>query len=163
MSRSTRLLISLFAVFALVLAACGDDDADDTATEGDESSETTEAEGDDAAETTEAMEDEDEGETTEAEGEGDGEGDGDAMVDAECPAESGTLNVGTKFDQPLFGVNTPDGVVGFDAEIAKYVAEQLGCTDVEFQEAVSANREPFPRERHGRHGGRHLHDQRRPR
>ncbi|MGI9616270.1 MAG: glutamate ABC transporter substrate-binding protein [Acidimicrobiales bacterium] len=137
MSRNARLLIALFAVFALVLAACGSDD-DDTTTEGDESTETTEAEGD-AAETTEAMEDED-GETTEAM---EDEGDGEAMVDAECPSESGTLNVGTKFDQPLFGVNTPDGVVGFDAEVANYVAEQLGCTSVEFQEAVSANREPF--------------------
>ena len=139
MSRYTRLLISIFAGFALLLAACGDD-SDDTTTDEttEEGTETTEAEAEDGAETTEA-EGEDDAETTEAEGEDDGE----AMVDAECPAESGTLNVGTKYDQPLFGVNTPDGVVGFDASIAEYVAEQLGCTGVEFQEAVSANREPF--------------------
>ena len=142
MSRHIRLLIAMFAGLALLLAACGDDDGDDTTTD-----ETTEEGTDEGTETTEA-EGDGESETTEAEGDGEedameDEEDGEAMADAECPAESGTLNVGTKYDQPLFGVNTPDGVVGFDAEIAAYVAEQLGCTDVEFQEAVSANREPF--------------------
>ncbi len=53
-----------------------------------------------------------------------------------------TLQVGTKYDQPLFGVNTPDGVVGFDAEIAKHIASELGM-EISFQEAVSANRETF--------------------
>ena len=75
--------------------------------------------------------------------EGADDGDDAEAADVTCPNDSGTLQVGTKYDQPLFGVNTPDGVIGFDAEIASYVAEQLGCTDVEFQEAVSANREPF--------------------
>jgi glutamate transport system substrate-binding protein len=56
--------------------------------------------------------------------------------------EGGTLTVGTKYDQPLFGVETPDGVVGFDADIARYIGEQMGM-EVEFMEAVSANREPF--------------------
>lgn len=63
--------------------------------------------------------------------------------DAEAPAADGeTLTVGVKYDQPLFGVNTPDGVVGFDAEIANLIGEKLG-RPVEFQEAVSANRESF--------------------
>ncbi|MEZ5228203.1 MAG: glutamate ABC transporter substrate-binding protein [Acidimicrobiales bacterium] len=57
-------------------------------------------------------------------------------------ASGETLKVGVKYDQPLFGVNTPDGVVGFDAEIAKIIGEELG-RPVEFQEAVSANRETF--------------------
>ncbi len=62
---------------------------------------------------------------------------------SEGAAASGeTLKVGVKYDQPLFGVNTPDGVVGFDAEIAKIIGEELG-RPVEFQEAVSANRETF--------------------
>lgn len=62
---------------------------------------------------------------------------------ADASESSGeTLKVGVKFDQPLFGVNTPDGVVGFDAEIAKIIGEELG-RPVEFQEAVSANRETF--------------------
>jgi glutamate transport system substrate-binding protein len=66
----------------------------------------------------------------------------DDSGDSSGDASGGTLQVGTKYDQPLFGVNTPDGVVGFDAEIAEYVAGELGMT-VEFQEAVSANRESF--------------------
>ena len=62
--------------------------------------------------------------------------------------EAGTLRVGIKYDQPLFGVNTPSGVVGFDAEIAKLVAEAIfedgdPTSHIEFTEAVSANREPF--------------------
>ena len=62
--------------------------------------------------------------------------------------EAGTLRVGIKYDQPLFGVNTPNGVVGFDAEIAKLVAEAIfedgdPASHIEFTEAVSANREPF--------------------
>lgn len=65
-----------------------------------------------------------------------GSDDGAAVADGEV------LTVGVKFDQPLFGVNTPDGVVGFDAEIAKIIGEELG-RPVEFQEAVSANRETF--------------------
>ena len=40
---------------------------------------------------------------------------------------AGTLRVGTKFDQPLFGLKGLDGKpVGFDVEIAKIVAGKLG-------------------------------------
>jgi glutamate transport system substrate-binding protein len=40
---------------------------------------------------------------------------------------AGTLRVGTKFDQPLFGLKGLDGnPVGFDVEIAKIVAAKLG-------------------------------------
>lgn len=72
---------------------------------------------------------------------GDSDGDTDAGGDG-GDASGEVLTVGVKFDQPLFGVNTPDGVVGFDAEIAKIIGEELG-RPVEFQEAVSANRESF--------------------
>ncbi|MFF2390925.1 glutamate ABC transporter substrate-binding protein [Agromyces sp. NPDC058104] len=61
-------------------------------------------------------------------------------------AEAGTITVGTKFDQPLFGLVGPDGVpVGFDVEIAKIIASELGIADdkIEWVESVSANREPF--------------------
>ena len=61
-------------------------------------------------------------------------------------AEEGTITVGTKFDQPLFGLIGPDGVpVGFDVEIAKIIAGELGIApeDIEWVETVSANREPF--------------------
>lgn len=72
-----------------------------------------------------------------------GDDDDTSSDDANGDTPSGeTLKVGTKYDQPLFGVNTPDGVVGFDAEIAKYIADELGM-EISFQEAVSANRESF--------------------
>lgn len=61
-------------------------------------------------------------------------------------AEAGTLRVGTKFDQPLFGQKGLSGEPeGFDVEIAKIIAAKLGIAadDIEFVEAVSANREPF--------------------
>ena len=41
--------------------------------------------------------------------------------------EAGALRVGTKFDQPLFGLKGLDGnPVGFDVEIAKIIAAKLG-------------------------------------
>ncbi len=60
----------------------------------------------------------------------------------------GVLTVGTKFDQPLFGLANLEGVPeGFDVEIARLIAAAIfgEATDdnVEFIEAVSANREPF--------------------
>jgi glutamate transport system substrate-binding protein len=61
-------------------------------------------------------------------------------------AEAGSITVGTKFDQPLFGLVGPDGVpVGFDVEIAKIIASELGITEdnIEWVETISANREPF--------------------
>ncbi|HEV7956154.1 MAG: transporter substrate-binding protein [Microbacteriaceae bacterium] len=60
--------------------------------------------------------------------------------------EAGTIKIGTKFDQPLFGLVGPDGTpVGFDVEIGKLIAAELGIApeDIEWTEAVSANREPF--------------------
>jgi glutamate transport system substrate-binding protein len=66
---------------------------------------------------------------------------------AEIQSE-GVLTVGTKFDQPLFGLANLEGVPeGFDVEIARLIAAAIfgEATDdnVEFIEAVSANREPF--------------------
>jgi len=61
-------------------------------------------------------------------------------------ADAGEITVGTKFDQPLFGLKGPDGdPVGFDVEIAKLVAGELGIAaeDINWVETVSANREPF--------------------
>lgn len=61
-------------------------------------------------------------------------------------AEAGSIKVGTKFDQPLFGLVGPDGVpVGFDVEIATMIASELGIPKerIEWTETVSANREPF--------------------
>ena len=56
------------------------------------------------------------------------------------------LVVGTKFDQPLFGLKGLSGEPeGFDVEIAKIIAAKLGIAadKIEFVESVSKNREPF--------------------
>ncbi len=61
-------------------------------------------------------------------------------------ADAGTITIGTKFDQPLFGLMGPDNVpVGFDIEIGKIIAGSLGIPEdkIVWKEAVSANREPF--------------------
>jgi glutamate transport system substrate-binding protein len=60
--------------------------------------------------------------------------------------EAGSITIGTKFDQPLFGLMGPSGVPeGFDVEIGKIIASELGIAEdgIEWKEAVSANREPF--------------------
>jgi glutamate transport system substrate-binding protein len=146
--RSTfRKAVPALAASALVLAACGSDDASDQASDAvgdavdqaeDAVDEAGEAIGDAVDEAEEAVGDA----VDQAE-----EAVGDAVDQAEEAVDEATgggetLRVGVKFDQPLFGVNTPDGVVGFDAEIANFIGEQLG-RPVEFQEAVSANRESF--------------------
>src|SRR3712207_3410712 len=56
------------------------------------------------------------------------------------------ITIGTKFDQPLFGLKGLDGKpAGFDVEIAKLIAGELGIAadKIEWVETVSANREPF--------------------
>ncbi|MCZ2818055.1 glutamate ABC transporter substrate-binding protein [Modestobacter sp. VKM Ac-2984] len=61
-------------------------------------------------------------------------------------AEAGSMTVGTKFDQPGFGLRNPSGVPeGFDVEIAKIIAAELGIAaeDITWTETVSANREQF--------------------
>jgi len=59
---------------------------------------------------------------------------------------AGTITIGTKFDQPLFGLMGPDGnPEGFDVEIGKIIASELGIAEdkIEWTETVSQNREPF--------------------
>ena len=164
MKPTLRKVVPLVAASMLVVAACGSDSdatVDDALTETSQVvdnaiSETSEAVDDAVTETSEAMDDA-VTETSEAMDDAMTDGtdamtDGtDAMTDgtdamaegSAAPAADGeTLKVGVKYDQPLFGVETPDGVVGFDADIARYIGEQLG-RPVEFQEAVSANRETF--------------------
>jgi len=61
-------------------------------------------------------------------------------------SDAGKITIGTKFDQPLFGLKGPDGnPVGFDVEIGKLIAAKLGieASDITWTETVSANREPF--------------------
>src|SRR5215203_1201599 len=59
-------------------------------------------------------------------------------------ADQGTIRVGTKVDQPGFGLENLDGEVeGFDVEVAKIIAGALGIEegDIEFVETPSAVRE----------------------
>ena len=61
-------------------------------------------------------------------------------------ATAGTIKIGTKYDQPLFGQVGLDGKpIGFDVEIGKLIAAKLGISadKTEWSETVSANREPF--------------------
>jgi glutamate transport system substrate-binding protein len=56
------------------------------------------------------------------------------------------ITIGTKFDQPLFGLKGPDGKPrGFDVAIGSLVASRLGIPyeNIEWVETVSINREPF--------------------
>jgi len=56
------------------------------------------------------------------------------------------ITVGTKFDQPLFGLKNLQGKPeGFDVRIAELISGELGipADKIEFVETVSANREPF--------------------
>ena len=141
-------LLALALTLLLTLAACGGDDGggDTAATEaadpataaGDAATEAAGDATDAAGDATEATEPTDGG--TAAGGAG-----GDAVA---ALREAGTVRVGTKFDQPLFGVQTPNGVEGFDAEVAKIIVNGIFEDDdpeshIEWIEAVSANREPF--------------------
>jgi glutamate transport system substrate-binding protein len=52
--------------------------------------------------------------------------------------------VGTKFDQPGLGLRNPDGSMsGFDVDVAKFVAKELGYTEdqIEWKESPSGQRE----------------------
>ena len=62
--------------------------------------------------------------------------------------EKGTLTCGVKFDVVGFGFRNPTNsqIEGFDADICREIAEELGV-EVELIEAVSANRIPFLNER----------------
>lgn len=61
-------------------------------------------------------------------------------------AAANKITIGTKFDQPLFGLAGPTGEPeGFDVEIGKLVANALGIDEgnIDWVETVSQNREPF--------------------
>lgn len=59
-------------------------------------------------------------------------------------ASQGSITIGTKYDQPGFGLQGLDGApAGFDVEIGKYIASKLGISEdsVEWVETPSATRE----------------------
>ncbi|MFC3299905.1 glutamate ABC transporter substrate-binding protein [Arthrobacter agilis] len=70
-------------------------------------------------------------------------GGGDSSAEASGEAGSETLRIGIKFDQPGLGYDEGGSYSGFDVDVAKYVAGELGVSEdnIEFVEAPSANRE----------------------
>jgi glutamate transport system substrate-binding protein len=54
-----------------------------------------------------------------------------------------TVRIGIKFDQPGLGFKNGNEYTGFDVDVAKYVAKELGYAEdkIEFVESPSANRE----------------------
>ena len=106
------LLPALLAVLAFGVAACGDDDDDDGG-------------GGDTGAQTQAAE----------------------FPAGSTPAkiqEAGEIKIGVKFDVPPFGFKNPqtDEVEGFDVDLGKRIAEELGV-EPNFVEAISDNRIPF--------------------
>jgi glutamate transport system substrate-binding protein len=74
-------------------------------------------------------------------GGGETEGGGGAEGTGEAAAES--VRIGIKFDQPGLGFDEGGSYSGFDVDVAKYVAGELGYSEdqIEWVEAPSANRE----------------------
>jgi glutamate transport system substrate-binding protein len=111
------------SVTALVAAACGDDDADAGSTPDVQAS--GEAATDDA---------------------GDGAAGGDFAAGTTMAelSEAGAITIGTKFDQPGFGLANLEGTPeGFDVEIATIIASELGIDEagITWVETPSAVRE----------------------
>jgi glutamate transport system substrate-binding protein len=54
-----------------------------------------------------------------------------------------TIRIGIKYDQPGLGFSSGGEFTGFDVDVAKYVANELGYSEdqIEFVESPSANRE----------------------
>ena len=60
--------------------------------------------------------------------------------------KAGKVKIGTKFDQPLFGLKGVSGKPeGFDVEIAKIIASEMGIEEsgIEWVESISKNREDY--------------------
>ena len=55
--------------------------------------------------------------------------------------DGGVVRIGIKYDQPGLGLKEATEYTGFDVEVARYVAEELGYSDIDFVEAPSAQRE----------------------
>ena len=58
--------------------------------------------------------------------------------------DENSIVIGTKFDQPGLGQKDPNGKMsGFDVDVAKYVAKELGYSEdkIEWKESPSGQRE----------------------
>ena len=124
MKKYARFLLAMLALLAMaaLITACGDDDDDDTTPGGATTAATKPAEAPTFA--------------------------ADSTMGK--IVAKGKLTVGVKFDQPGFGLKDPvtGKVDGFDVQMAKEIGHALGLKDdqIEFVEAVSANRIPFLQE-----------------
>ena len=63
--------------------------------------------------------------------------------DAGSATGEGTITIGIKYDQPGLGQKDGDTFKGFDVDVARYVAKELGYeeNEIEFKETPSAQRE----------------------
>lgn len=70
-------------------------------------------------------------------------GSGSSGGDTAEKATGKKIKIGTKFDQPGLGLKKGAEMSGFDIDVAKYVAKELGSNgpDIEWVQAVSAQRE----------------------
>lgn len=66
-----------------------------------------------------------------------------AMAGCGSGDEEGKIRIGIKFDQPGLGFKKSGTYVGFDVDVAKYIAQELGYSEDEiiWKEAPSAQRE----------------------
>lgn len=55
--------------------------------------------------------------------------------------DSDTINIGIKYDQPGLGQKVGNEFEGFDVDVARYVAKELGYSNINFIEAPSKQRE----------------------
>lgn len=127
MMRTKKLSMAVAGIALLALTACGGPDGTTSGGEGDDDSGSGNADNPYGLEIAESPEF-DEGTTMAA------------------LAEAGSIAIGTKFDQPLFGLQGPSGnPEGFDVAIGALIAAELGIEfgDIEWVETVSANRETF--------------------
>lgn len=71
------------------------------------------------------------------------QGGGSAGTNNGGGASKGPINIGIKYDQPGLGLKEGNAYTGFDVEVAKYVAKELGHaeSDIKFIETPSAQRE----------------------
>ena len=74
---------------------------------------------------------------------GSDDGGDDAASDGGATTSGKKLKIGIKFDQPGLGLKKGTDVTGFDVDIAKYVAKELGTAegDIEWVQAPSPQRE----------------------
>lgn len=68
---------------------------------------------------------------------------GDGGKEGGGDGDKGKITIGIKFDQPGLGLKEGSNYKGFDVDVAKYVAKELGYSEdqIEFKESVSAQRE----------------------